>query len=305
MWSIEETNTLRRGTIISFYSNFAIVSDDVDKSETLCSLRGRFKLSKIKPLVGDKVEYIRDHDRGRIESILPRISVIEKPKISNVNQAVTVFSISKPDVPYSIVDRTIASVLRSIPNVLVVLNKVDITDESRLEEFKRIYRIHDLHLVSAYTGMGIDELRSKLRDKISVFAGPSGVGKSSLINQIIGSNLKTGVISDKTNFGKHTTTAASLLKIPEGGFIVDTPGFTTIEFTNIAPEEVQKLFLEIFSASKECAFDDCLHEFEPGCKVKELVEKGEIPNSRYKNYLSILNEVKSQKIGDVKFDKKR
>ncbi len=305
MWSVEETNTLRKGTIISFYSNFVIVSDDTDRSETLCSLRGRFKLSNIKPLVGDKVEYIKDHDRGRIESILPRRNVIEKPRISNVDQVIAVFSISKPDVPYSTIDRTLANVSRSIKNILVVLNKTDITDERRLEEFKHIYGIYNLNLVSAYTKMGIEELRSNLKDKISVFAGPSGVGKSSLINEIIDSNLKIGLISESTNLGKHTTTTASLLKIPNGGFVVDTPGFTTTEFTKINPEDVQKLFPEIFAISGECAFDDCLHEFEPECKVKELVENGKIPKSRYEHYLSILNEIKSQKIGDVRFDKKR
>jgi len=296
---------LKRGVIISFYSNFVIVSDEIDRSETLCSLRGRFKLSNIRPFVGDKVEYSKDHDRGRIESILPRRNMIEKPRIVNVDQVIAVFSVSKPDVPYSIIDRTIANVSRSIPNVLVVLNKTDITDEKKLEEFKHIYGVYTLYLVSAYEKTGIDDLRSGLKDKISVFAGPSGVGKSSLINAITDLNLKTGLISDKTNLGKHTTTTVSLLKIPNGGFVADTPGFTTTEFTNVAPEEVQKFFPEIFRASKACAFDDCLHEFEPECKVKELVEKGEIPNSRYKNYLSILNEIKSQKIGDVRLDKKR
>lgn len=305
MRTIKETNALRRGTIISFNSGFVIVADDISGEKMLCSLRGHFKLTNTKPLVGDKIEYIIAGDRGRVESINQRHNVIEKPKVSNVDQVVAIFTISRPDVPLTVIDRTLANISRSIPNILLILNKVDITDEHKLMDFKRIYRVYDFLPVSTFTSTGIEALKEKLKDKISVFAGPSGVGKSSIINLILGSKLKTGFLSDKTNLGKHTTTAASLLMIPDGGFVVDTPGFTTVEFLKMDPFNVQKLFPEIVSAASECAFDDCFHEFEPGCNVKKLVESGEIAKNRYDNYLAILNEVKIQKMGDVKFEKNR
>lgn len=305
MRTIEETDTLNRGTIISFNSGFVVVVDDVSNKKMLCSLRGRFKITNTKPLVGDKIEYIIEGDRGRVESISSRHNTIEKPKVSNVDQVIAVFTISKPDVPLTVIDRTLANIKRSISDILLVLNKVDITEEKKITEFKRIYRIYDFLPVSTFTNVGIEELKEKLKDKISVFAGPSGVGKSSLINAILDSKLKTGFLSDKTNLGKHTTTAASLLTIPNGGFVVDTPGFTTVGFLNMDPFDVQKLFPEIIAAASECAFDDCVHESEPGCNVKKLVESGEISKNRYDDYLAVLNEVKVQKMGDAKFEKKR
>ncbi len=302
MWPVKETDTLKHGIIVSFNSGFVTVVDESDGKEILCSLRGRFKITGTKPLVGDRVEYIIEGDRGRVESILPRHNVLERPRVSNVDQAVAVFSISTPIVPLSIVDRTIANISKTLTDILVVLNKIDITEDSKVEEFKKIYSIYKVFPVSAHLGTGIEDLRKHLANKISVFAGPSGVGKSSIINSLLSANLKTGGLS-KTNFGKHTTTAVSLLKIEGGGFVLDTPGFTTVEFGDIRPEEVQKLFPEIFNASKKCLFDDCVHDLEPGCHVKELVQSGMIPKSRYENYLSILREVRDEKEG--KFEKKR
>ncbi|BBJ28867.1 ribosome small subunit-dependent GTPase A [Athalassotoga saccharophila] len=292
---------MKNGIIVSFNSGFVTVVDESDGKEILCSLRGRFKITGTKPLVGDRVEYIVEGDRGRVESILPRHNVLERPKVSNVDQAVAVFSISTPMVPLSIVDRTVANISKTLAEILIVLNKIDITDRSKVEEFKKIYEVYKVFLVSAHLGTGIEDLRKNLEKKISVFAGPSGVGKSSIINSLLSANLKTGNIS-KTNFGKHTTTAVSLLKIEGGGFVLDTPGFTTVEFDDLKPEEVQKLFPEIFNASHKCLFDDCVHDLEPGCHVKEMVENGTIPKSRYENYLSILREVREK---EGKFEKKR
>lgn len=293
---------MKRGIITSFNSGFVTVVDEVDGKEILCSLRGRFKITDTKPFVGDRVEYIVEGDRGRVESILPRRNIIQRPRVSNVDQTVAVFSISTPIVPLSVVDRTIANISKSIQDILIVLNKIDITDEAKIAEFKRTYSVYKVFTVSAHLKIGIEDLKRHLENKISVFAGPSGVGKSSIINAIVNANLKTGNLS-KTNFGRHTTTSASLLKINGSGFVLDTPGFTTVEFEGIAPENVQKLFPEIFSASSKCTFDDCMHDLEPGCHVRELVQNGEIPTSRYESYLSILHEVRNKK--EDKFEKKR
>uniref|UniRef100_A0A7V3RE93 Small ribosomal subunit biogenesis GTPase RsgA n=1 Tax=Mesoaciditoga lauensis TaxID=1495039 RepID=A0A7V3RE93_9BACT len=304
MRATQEKNTLKKGTIVSFNSNLVTVEDYESGEEILCTLRGRFKLTNTKPMVGDRVEYTVDRDRGRVESILPRINVIDKPKISNVDQAVVVVTLSSPDLPYATIDRIILNASRSTIALVLILNKIDLTDPKKINEFKQIYRIYDPILSCVFTGEGIDELKFRLKDHISIFTGPSGVGKSSLLNSILNLKLKTGCVSQSTNFGKHTTSSATLIRIEKGGFVVDTPGFTTIELSNIKPLDVQNFFPEIKSAAYGCAFDDCAHENEPGCNVKALVEKGEIPLSRYENYLKILKEVKDQKIRGDNFEKK-
>ncbi len=281
---------MKKGIVTSFHSNFAVVKDLEERRTTLCTLRGRLKLSKIKPMVGDMVEYIVAGDRGRIESVLPRRNVLKKPRVSNVDTVVVVSCRSEPYVQYSMLDRILAGVTLSKANVLLVLNKVDITSDEEVSRFKNIYAVYDLILASAVKEKGIDELKEKLKDHVSVFAGPSGVGKSSLLNRVLQTNLKTGAISQATKLGKHTTTSASLMEIKGGGFVVDTPGFITIDFSSLQPSDVQGLFPEVKSAAIACLFDDCLHDAEPGCNVKRLVEEGKIPESRYKNYLDILHE---------------
>lgn len=285
---------MRTGVVIKFHSNFVVVKDDEEDLTTLCTLRGRFKLSKIKPMVGDRVEYITSQDRGRIESIMPRISVIEKPRVSNVDNVVVVVSRSKPYVQYSMIDRIVAGVSLSKVNVVLVLNKIDITERKEIEDFKQVYSPYSMVLTSTIDGNGLDDLEKELEGHISVFAGPSGVGKSSLLNSILSLELKTGRVSNATNMGRHTTTSASLLELKSNGFVVDTPGYITVEFKNVAPLQVQELFPEIKAASSMCLFDDCLHNAEPECHVKELVKSGNIPRSRYESYLNILEEAEKE-----------
>ncbi|NIA09773.1 MAG: ribosome small subunit-dependent GTPase A [Nitrospiraceae bacterium] len=285
---------MRTGIVIKFYSNFVAVKDDEEDLTTLCTLRGRFKLSKIKPMVGDRVEYIISQDRGRIESIMPRISVIEKPRVSNVDNVVVIVARSKPYVQYSMIDRIVAGVSLSKVNVVLALNKIDITEQKEIEDFKRVYSPYRVVLTSTVSGEGLDDLEKELEGHISVFAGPSGVGKSSLLNSMLSLKLKTGRVSNATNMGRHTTTSASLLELKGEGFVVDTPGYIAVEFRNVAPLQVQELFPEIRAASSMCLFDDCLHNAEPECHVKELVKSGDIPQSRYESYLNILRETEKE-----------
>ncbi len=294
MWSTQKENTLRTGIVIKFHSNFVVVKDDEEDYTTLCTLRGRFKLSKIKPMVGDRVEYMTFQDRGRIESIMPRTSTIEKPRVSNVDTVVVIVSRSKPYVQYSMIDRIVAGVSLSKVNVVLVLNKIDMTERREIEDFKRVYSPYPMVLTSAIKAKGLNELKRELEDHISVFAGPSGVGKSSLLNSILNLKLKTGHISSTTNMGRHTTTSASLLELKGEGFVVDTPGYITTEFRNVTSLQVQELFPEIKAASSMCLFDDCLHNAEPECHVRELVKSGNIPRSRYESYLNILEEIEKE-----------
>ncbi len=293
MRTTEEQNALRTGTIVAFHSNFVIVRDDLERKRTLCTLRGRFKLTKTKPMVGDRVEYIVEKDRGRIESIMPRRIVLKRPKVANIGKAIIVMTRSSPDVPYGTVDRFIATALMAEVEIVLVLNKTDLTEKKKYDEFIRIYKPYRPLTTSVATGVGLDELERELMGSVSFFTGPSGVGKTSLLNAVLSTDYRVGKVSEAINFGRHTTTSVNLMELTGGGLIVDTPGFMTLEFSELEPLDVKKLFPEIEDAAEGCAFDDCVHDAEPGCQVKRLVESGEIAGSRYESYIEILKETRN------------
>lgn len=284
-----------RGVVVKFMSNSLLVEDINTKERIRCVLRGRFRLSNLKPVVGDIVEYVRVHDTGVVESILKRKNELMKPRIANVDQVVCVYTLRKPEVPLLTLDKLLVLVEEANLNALIVLNKIDLLteeDEPAKRRFIETYsKLYPVVLTSAKTKEGIDQLVVHFKDKTSVFAGPSGVGKSSLLNVICpGANLKTQEISEKLERGRHTTTAAELLHLPFGGLVADTPGFSLIEINHIRPEKLKYYFKEIKEFGN-CLFKDCNHVDEPGCKIKELVEEGVIARSRYENYLEMFEEV--------------
>jgi ribosome biogenesis GTPase len=281
--------------VVKFISNALIVEDSNTKERIRCVLRGRFRLSDLKPVVGDIVEYVRVHDTGVVESIIKRKNELPKPKIANVDQVVCVYTLRRPEVPLLILEKLLVLVEEAHLNALIVLNKIDLLteeDEQRKKLFLETYsKLYPVVMTSAKTKQGIDELVEHFKDKTSVFAGPSGVGKSSLLNAICpGANLRTQEVSEKLERGRHTTTAAELLHLPFGGLVADTPGFSLIEVNHIRPDKLKYYFKEIREHGN-CLFKDCNHIDEPGCKIKELVEEGVIAKSRYENYLEIFKEV--------------
>ncbi len=276
-------------------SNALIVEDSKTNERVRCYLRGRFKVQGLKPIVGDVVEYTKVGDTGVVESVLKRKNELPKPRVANIDQVVCVYTIKKPQVPLLMLDKILVLVEEAKLNALLVLNKIDLLEESdqdKKRSFIETYgKIYPVICTSAKTTEGTEELKEHLKDRLSVFAGPSGVGKSSLLNSICpGVNLKTQEISEKIERGKHTTTAAELIRLPFGGFIVDTPGFSLIQMDHIKPENLKLYFPEILE-NGNCLFKDCTHIDEPGCKVKESVQKGVISPSRYENYLEIYREV--------------
>ncbi len=284
-----------RGVVVKFMSNALIVEDINTKERIRCVLRGRFRLSDLKPVVGDIVEYVRVHDTGVVESIIKRKNELPKPKIANVDQVVCVYTLRRPEVPLLILDKLLALVEEANLSALIVLNKIDLLteeDEHRKRLFLETYsKLYPVVMTSAKTKQGIDQLVEHFKDKTSVFAGPSGVGKSSLLNVICpGANLRTQEVSEKLERGRHTTTAAELLHLPFGGLVADTPGFSLIEVNHIRPDKLKYYFKEIREHGN-CLFKDCNHIDEPGCRIKELVEEGVIAKSRYENYLEIFKEV--------------
>lgn len=278
-------------------SNVLIVEDSKTSERIRCYLRGRFKLQGLRPIVGDVVEYTKVGDKGVVESVLKRKNELPKPKVANIDQVVCVHTIKRPEVPLLMLDKLLVLIEEAKLNALLVLNKVDLLDKSdqdKKRSFVETYgKIYPVICTSAKTNEGIEELKSYFKDRLSVFAGPSGVGKSSLLNSICpGINLRTQEISQKIERGKHTTTAAELIHLPFGGLVADTPGFSLIQMDHIKPENLKLYFPEILE-NENCLFKDCTHIDEPGCKIKEMVEKGEIALSRYESYLQIYKEVSS------------
>lgn len=278
---------------------------------------GKLRMDDIKTTnpvgVGDEVEVqyeSGDDFKGVITEVLPRRNYIvrQSPRrkhdlhllASNVDQAVLVTTIVSPMLKLGFIDRfLLMTEPHNIP-VIIVINKNDLFGEEEQEIFgglKIMYEEigHKVMSCSAITGEGIEELKAALKDKMTLVAGQSGVGKSTLVNAIQpGLGLKTEEISDYSGKGQHTTTFAEMFALDMGGYIIDTPGIKMLSFNNLEPMDVAHNFREFFEKSKECRFPNCLHRNEPGCAVKKAVEEGSISVMRYEHYTQILEEIEDQ-----------
>jgi len=282
----------RKGVVIKFLSNMAIVQDFETGEEFLCKLRGKFKEQKIRPIVGDLVEYRPILSKeGVIENILNRKNELPRPKIANIDQVVVVTSLRKPEVPLQILDKYLVLVENAKLPAVIVLNKIDLLTKEEINKFKNIYeKIYPVYFVSAKTKEGIEELKEVFKNKISTMAGMSGVGKSSILNAINpGLSLKVNDVSEKLDRGRHTTTVIELMHFDFGGWIADTPGFANLDISHIEHEELKRLFPEFNDFY--CLFPDCNHVDEPGCGVKKAVEEGKISKTRYESYLQIYKQL--------------
>lgn len=287
------------GIIIKAYNGYYYVKEN--NNLIACKLRGRLKKTKFSLGVGDKVEYsLLEENNGIIEEILPRTTLLQRPLVANVDQVILTFAAIHPNINFDLLDKFLVLAEKSDLNILICINKVDLVD---LEELKKklsnYYNIgYKIILVSAQTSYNIQSLKHELEGKISVFAGPSGVGKSSILNSI-SPNLKltTGELSEKIARGKHTTRYAELLSLEENTFVVDTPGFSFTEFEHISESELPYYFPEFNNFIGKCKFNTCIHDKEPNCAIKEGVTEGLITTERYNSYLQILNEIiKAKKV---------
>lgn len=290
---------MQYGVILKTYNSFYYVKTN-DKV-IMCTLRGRFKKERFSLLVGDEVEYnITENDKGIIENILPRRSMLQRPMIANIDQVIITFAAVSPDINTVLVDRFLVLAEMSDLDIVLCINKIDLADNDELQPILDLYRSigYPVITVSAKMGIGIHELRNVLSGKISVFAGPSGAGKSTILNSIEeGLALVTGQVSEKIGRGKHTTRFAELLSLSNGGFVVDTPGFSFTEFDNVKKNELMYYFPEIAAVVHECKFNTCLHLKEPQCAVKQAVIEGGIREERYNSYTEILAEIQDKKKG--------
>jgi ribosome biogenesis GTPase len=266
-----------------------------------CAARGILKKKNIRLLVGDKVIItLDDYDKskGIIEDVLARSNALVRPPVANVSQVVVVFAIKQPDPNMNLLDKLLAICAFHQLNVVLCFNKVDLDDHHKIDEIKEIYINVGYNLIptSAKEHIEIDALKEALKDEISVFAGPSGVGKSSLLNEIEEDiNLEVGGLSKKISRGKHTTRHCELMMLPEGGMVADTPGFTAMDVTEIDLEVLDTCFLEFVPFIEKCKFNNCMHIKEPGCAVKEAVKNKKIHENRYESYMYFVKEIEDHR----------
>ena len=288
------------GKIIKGIGGFYYV--DTEKGLYECRARGIFRKNKITPLVGDRVSISvvdEENKKGVVEEIEKRDTELVRPPIANVDKALIVFAIKNPAPNLSLLDRFIVLAEKENLEIVIVFTKVDLdSDGELLEELKSIYEVSGYKVipVSNKLKLNIDKIKEELKENTVVFAGPSGVGKSSLLNEVDKNfELKTGEVSDKIKRGKHTTRHAELLKLECGGMVADTPGFSSLTLDDIDESELKEYFIE-FDKHDDCRFGSrCIHENEPSCAVKEAVENGEISKKRYESYIQLLNEIRSGK----------
>ncbi len=288
-----------QGIIIKGIGGFYYIRTDNGIYE--CRARGKFKNQNLTPLVGDKVMMsVVDSDemKGVVEEILPRSTELIRPSVSNVDQAIIVFSIKNPMPNMMLLDKMIVLAENSGLQIIICFNKSDLDTQFDYDLISENYRAAGYTTLKtcALTGEGVETLNEMLAGRISVFSGPSGVGKSSLLNAVESDfTLKTGVISEKIKRGKHTTRHSELLELQNGGWVVDTPGFTSLSTAEIEPEELNGLFPDFKAFADQCRFDNCLHLNEPGCGVKEAVDKNVLAKQRYDSYVYLYNEIIDQR----------
>lgn len=285
------------GRVIKFYNSFFFVK--VENDLIPCKLRGIIKRDKkigSAVCVGDFVEISRLKDgSGVIEKIQPRKSLLSRPLVANVDRVILTFAAAQPDLHPLLLDRFIALAENSkIAEIIICVNKIDLVeDKNFLSQYENLYKVIRTSTVS---GAGVDELKEILSSGVTVFAGASGVGKSSLLNKIDENlKLKVGSVSEKIFRGKHTTRISELINF-RAGFVADTPGFSAVDLKDagISAENLKYCFKEFENFSGECKFlNDCTHSHEPNCGVKFAVENKKILRERYENYLTLLQELKT------------
>jgi ribosome biogenesis GTPase len=286
-----------KGVIIKGIGGFYYVDTGVGIYE--CRARGRFRIKNITPLIGDMVEIEGDPTsfQGYILSISKRKNQLTRPTVANIDQVIIVFAAKKPDINMGLMQKFLVYSEYKKLNVIACINKIDLDkEEDYMEVVKMLESIpYKVIKTSVKTSVGIEQMEEILRDKISVFAGPSGAGKSSLLNSIQpGLKLKTGDLSKKIDRGTHTTRHAELIKLEKGGMVTDTPGFTSFDMGELLISKLESCFPE-FESYKDCYFQDCVHDKEPQCGIKDAVEQGKINKIRYDFYISLLRELKEKR----------
>jgi ribosome biogenesis GTPase len=290
-----------QGTIIKGIAGFYYVK----ANETIyeCKARGIFRKDHIVPIIGDNVRITLAHEENSqdkylaatIEEILERKNSLIRPAVCNVDQAIVMFSVTYPEIHLDLLDRFLIMIERENIDPYIVLNKIDEGKEETysyiIERYEKVG--YEVICLSAKMSINIERLKPKLHNKTTVFAGPSGVGKSTLLNALEnGLSLETGKVSEKIKRGKHTTRHVELIPLTTGGFVVDTPGFTSLQLEGLDKDDLKYYFREFRTFEGQCKFTGCSHTHEPGCVIKEGLKKGSILKERYDSYVTYYNQLR-------------
>lgn len=271
-----------QGKIIRIISNLYTVKCCDGKYD--CQARGKFRNDKITPLVGD--DCIIDKDNKYILEILPRKNELKRPLVSNIDTAVIVTSIKQPDLSLNLLDKMLSIITINKIKPIICFTKLDLADKNDKKLIKQLKKYYESINIPVLNNKKIGKLKRSLKNQVVVFTGQTGAGKSSLLNKIDKTlNLKTGEISMALNRGKHTTRHVELFEL-NNTYIVDTPGFSALDFNDISDEQIKDSFVEF--GKYNCKFNNCMHINEKECKVKDAVENQQILLSRYENYKSFV-----------------
>lgn len=289
-----------RGKIIKGIAGFYYIHVD-DQGVYECKAKGAFRNDKIKPMVGDNVQIdVIDEEqlKGNIVKILPRKNELIRPAVANVDQAMIIFAIKDPIPNLNMLDRFLIMMAQQGVDTIICFNKMDIAKEDEMKRLKDIYSHSGYQVIftSIEQGIGIEAVESLLKAKTTVMAGPSGVGKSSMMNYLYPkAKMEVGNVSEKIKRGKHTTRHSEIFAIDKDSYVIDTPGFTSLVIMDMEENELKDYFSEFLEHEHLCRFNGCLHLKEPKCGVKEALEKELISPVRYENYKNIYHEIKDRR----------
>ena len=263
-----------------------------------CKARGLFRKDGITPYVGDRVKIeLTDETEAYIINILPRKNKFVRPPIANVDCFLITVAVRKPNPNFYIIDKFLTAAEYQHTDIIICLNKLDLAAPCEVKDFIDVYKdIYPVVGLSGKTGEGLPDLLRLFRGRKCAFAGPSGTGKSTLLNCLYsGVQAETAEVSEKTEKGKHTTRHVELFELPDGSMIYDTPGFTSFEVLDADEEELEHLYPEMEEFLGKCKFHNCRHIKEPGCRIRLAVDEGEIVNSRYDSYVRQLKEIQEKR----------
>ena len=277
---------MHKGKIVKLISNDYTVLKDNERF--ICKPRGKFRKDGVKPAVGDDVVF--DAQSLVINEVLKRKNQLVRPNVKNVDQVIIIMSLKEPEFSTNLLDKLLATIEFNNIDIVICITKKDLVSK---EEFKRLNEIINYYKKIGYKVFFNDEIekiKKIFNNKISVFTGQTGAGKSTLLNMIDSSlDLKTGEISKALGRGKHTTRHVELLEI-EGGLVADTPGFSSLDFTDMSKSDIRDSFVDFNKYRYECEYSDCMHLEEKKCAIKEKVKQGEILKTRYENYIKFIKE---------------
>ncbi|MDD4084273.1 MAG: ribosome small subunit-dependent GTPase A [Acholeplasmataceae bacterium] len=285
-----------QGRVIKNYMGYYYV-ETAERRVFTCKVKGRMKQNRFSLCTGDYVVFEAKGTEGMITEVLPRKNFLQRPTVANIDLVVVTASCANPEFSFLITDKLLVLAESAGIPAVICLNKTDLAPPDLLQQCREVYGRAGYKVlpVSARQGDGLEQLRNEVANKVTVFAGPSGVGKSSTLNAIDPCFQRVvGVVSEKIGRGRHTTRCADFIPFA-GGYLADTPGFGNLNMEELEVENLAAAFPEFAEYSRACRFNGCSHTHEPGCEVKAAVERGEIASSRYKSYLSIEQEIPAKK----------